>query len=252
MSTLQIIDANDFDNLTNRLNSLSEDYHEFLGYLVELQETPYSLEYVHARLYIFKGYFDRALAGLQNTSFRFAVAQRLNGQLENFFLQKALLDDRLRNFIQTCSRDESLQQKLLAATDSKEANINVETFRARMSLKDDEDLNSLDILNAVTTLDDLRLYLDERKQLGLEAAFHLPHTQISLEEQFSQIEKLFWNNLPLLLEFRHAIKEYRDRFLIFQDKKYPWWYPEKRKAKARPLAFASCGGCLIEWVKKQR
>jgi len=238
MNTLQITDTKDFDSLTDRLNSLSEDYREFLGYLVEMQETPYSLEYVQARLFIFKGYFDRALLGLQNTSFRFAVAQRLNGQLENFFLQKALLDDRLRNFIQTCSRDESLQQKLLAATNSKEANINAETFRARMSLKDDEDLNSLNVLDAITAVDDLRLYLDERKQLGLEVAFHLPHTQISLEEQFSQIEKLLWNNLPLLLEFRHAIKEYRDRFLILQDKKYPWWYPEKRKTKTRPALQA--------------
>jgi hypothetical protein len=199
-----------------------------------MKESPYSLEYVYARLFIFKGYFDRVLAGLNNTSFRYPVAQKLNGRLQDFALQKALLDQRLRNFIQSSSQDEGLRHRLKMAADSKEKNIQVETFSGRMILKDDDDLNSLNVLDTIMALDDLRLYLDERKSLGLEIAFCLQYDQASLEEQFGQIEKIFWKNLPLLLEFRNEIKEYRNRFLIFQDKRYPWWYPEKRKVKTNP------------------
>jgi len=235
MNMLLINSAMEFDNLTRRIEALSEDYREFLTHFLEMKEEPYSLDYVYARLFMLKGYFDRALAGLDQTSFRYPVAQKLNGQLQDFFLQKTLLDERLRSFIRNCSQDDSLRQKLKLAADSTEANIQTETFLARITLKDDDDLNSLDVLNAITALDDLRLHLDERKQLGLEFAFRLRHNQASLEERFGQIEKKFWNNLPLLLEFRHAIKEYRDRFLIFRDKKYPWWYPEKRKAKTKPM-----------------
>jgi len=238
MNILLINSAAEFDNLTGRIESLAEDYREFLTHFLEMKEEPYALDYVYARLFMLKGYFDRALTGLDQTSFRYPVAQKLNGQLQNFFLQKMLLDERLRSFIRNCSHDDSLQQKLKLAADSTEVNIKTETFLARITLKDDDDLNSLDVIDAIATLDDLRLHLDERKQLGLEFAFRLQHDQTSLEEKFSRLEKKFWNNLPLLLEFRHAIKEYRDRFLIFQDKKYPWWYPEKRKTKARPVLQA--------------
>jgi hypothetical protein len=142
----------------------------------------------------------------------------------------------LRSFIRSCSQEESLQQKLKMAIDSVETNIQPEKFCGRITLKDDDDLSNLDVLNAITALDDLRLHLDERKQLGLEVAFRLQYNQAELEEQFSQIEKLFWKNLPMLLEFRNEIKEYRRRFLIFDDQKYPWWYPEKRKVKTKPAA----------------
>jgi hypothetical protein len=237
INTLLIKSDKDFDNLTKLIDSLSEDYQEFLAYFLEMQEEPFSLDYVYARLFILKGYFDRALAGLDQTSFRYPVAQKLNGQLQNFFLKKTLLDNRLRSFIRSCSQDESLQQKLKMAIDSVEANIQPEKFCGRITLKDDDDLSNLDVLNAITALDDLRLHLDGRKQLGLEIALRLRHSQTNLEEQFNQIEEIFWNNLPLLLEFRQEIKEYRKRFLIFQDKKYPWWYPEKRKIKTEtPLS----------------
>jgi hypothetical protein len=238
MKTLQITSEKEFGNLTVLLDSLSEDYREFLTHWVEMKESPYSLEYVYARLFIFKGYFDRALAGLENTSFRYPVAQKLNGRLQDFALQKALLDQRLRNFIQSSSQDEVLRHKLKMAADSKEKNIQVDTFRGRITLKDNDDLNSLHVLDAITTLDDLRLYLNERKSLGLEIAFRLQYDQTSLEERFSRIEKLFWQNLPILLEFRNEIKEYCSRFLILDDKKYPWWYPEKRKAGRKPLEQA--------------
>jgi hypothetical protein len=234
MNTLLINSDKEFDNLTKLIDSLSEDYQEFLAYFLEMQEEPYSLDYVYARLFILKGYFDRALAGLDQTSFRYPVAQKLNGQLQDFFLKKTLLDHRLRSFIRSCSQDESLQQKLKMAIDSVEANIQPEKFCGRITLKDDEDPSSLDVLNAITALDDLRLHLDERKQLGLKVAFRLQYNQTVLEEQFSLIEKLFWKNLPMLLEFRNEIKEYRKRFLIFDEPKYPWWYPEKRKVKAKP------------------
>ncbi|MCI0699143.1 hypothetical protein L0337_44965 [candidate division KSB1 bacterium] len=239
MKTLQITSEKEFGNLTELLDSLSEDYREFLTYWVEMKESPYSLEYVYARLFIFKGYFDRALAGLDNTSFRYPVAQKLNGRLQDFALQKALLDQRLRNFIQSSSQDEGLRHRLKIAADSKEANIQVETFSGRVILKDDDDLNSLNVLDAITALDDLRLYLDERKSLGLEIAFRLQYDQASLEERFGRIEKFFWQNLPILLEFRNEIKEYCNRFLILDDKKYPWWYPEKRKAGKKPFDQAS-------------
>jgi hypothetical protein len=142
MNTLLINSDKEFDNLTKFIDSLSEDYQEFLAYFLEMQEEPYSLDYVYARLFILKGYFDRALAGLNQTSFRYPVAQKLNGQLQ--------------------------------------------------------------------------------------------YNQPWLEEQFSLIEKHFWKNLPMLLEFRNEIKEYRNRFLIFDAQKYPWWYPEKRKQKTKP------------------
>jgi len=235
MNTLLIINQKEFDNLTVELDSMAEDYQQFLADFVDVKETPPALEYVYGRLFILKGYFDRALAGLERTAFGFAVVQKLNGQLQTFLLKKTLLDHRLRDFIQTCSRNDALQQKLKMAIDPVEANMLSESFYGRLTLKDDDELSNLEVIDAVTTLDDLRLHLDERKQLGLEFAFRLQHDQASLEEQFSQLEKLFWNNLPLLLEFRHAIKEYRDRFLIFQDKKYPWWYPEKRKLKTKPV-----------------
>lgn len=238
MNMLLINSATEFDDLTARIDSLAEDYREFLTHFLEMKEEPYSLDYVYARLFMLKGYFERALAGLDQTSFRYPVAQKLDGRLQNFFLQKALLDQRLHGFIRNSSLDDSLRQKLKFAADSTEVNIKTETFLARITLKDDDDLNSMDVIDAIATLDDLRLHLDERKQLGLEFAFRLQHSQASLEENFSGLEKLFWNNLPLLLEFRQSIKEYRDRFLIFQDKKYPWWYPEKRKAKSKPMLQA--------------
>jgi hypothetical protein len=90
-------------------------------------------------------------------------------------------------------------------------------------------------LDSITALDDLRLHLDERKKLGLEIAFRLKHNQQGLEEQFNLIEKLFWQNSDVLREFHTEINAYRRRFLIFQDGKYPWWYPEKRRSKAKPL-----------------
>lgn len=234
MNALLINSDKEFEGLTKLIGSLSEDYQEFLTYFLEMQEEPYSLDYVYPRLFILKGYFDRALAGLDQTSFRYPVAQKLNGQLQDFFLKKTLLDNRLRSFIRSCSQDESLQQKLKIAVESVEANIQPEKFCGRITLKDDDELSNLDVLNAITAIDDLRLHLDERKQLGLEIALRLRRNQTNLEEQFSQIEKIFWKNLPLLLDFRQEIKEYRNRFLIFQDKKYPWWYPEKRKTKKQP------------------
>ena len=238
MNTLLIINQKEFDNLTVELDSMAEDYQEFLADFIDVKETPSSLEYVYGRLFILKGYFDRALAGLDRTAFGFSVAQKLNGQLQTFLLKKALLDHRLHDFIRNCSQNDALQQKLKTAIDPVEANMLSEKFYGRLTLKDDDELSNLDVIEAITALDDFRLHLDERKQLGLEFAFRLQHDQACLEEKFSRLEKKFWNNLPLLLEFRHAIKEYRDRFLILQDKKYPWWYPEKRKTKTRPALQA--------------
>jgi hypothetical protein len=234
MNTLRVINQKDFDNLTVELDSLAEDYQEFLASFVGVKETPYSLEYVYGRLFILKGYFDRALEGLDRTAFGYPVAHKLNGQLQTFLLKKALFDHRLRDFIRNCSEDGALQQKLKMAIDPVEAKMLSEGLYGRITLKDDDELSNLEVIDAITTLDDLRLHLDERKQLGLELAFRLQHDQASLEEKFCELEKSFWSNLPQLLKFRPAIKAYRDRFLIFQDKKYPWWYPEKRKAKAKP------------------
>ena len=239
MNTLQITNERQFSQLTSQLDSLADDYREFLTCFVEMKESPYSLEYVYGRLFASKGYFDRALVGLDTTLFCYPLAIKLNGQLQNFFLQKSLLDQRLHSFIQGASQNELFRKKLKAAADAADAKIHVDNFRERIILKNGANLNSLDILDPITALDDVRLHLDERKQLGIEIAFRLQHDQTSLQDHFHQIEQLFWQNLPVLRQFRHEINEYRRRFLIFQDKRFPWWYPERQKSNVKALLVES-------------
>ncbi|MFQ5631389.1 MAG: hypothetical protein ACE5I1_21665, partial [bacterium] len=137
------------------------------------------------------------------------------------------------HFLQTCRQDEALRQKIKAAADEAEANITVEKHRGLMQLQRRKEISSSDVLSTLMAIDHLRLFLNERKNLGLQAIFSLQRDQKELELVFDEIEQLFWENLPILRRFRATLKEHRDSFLILNAKKYPWWYPEKRKLKTQ-------------------
>ena len=89
MKTLQISSEKEFGNLTELLDSLSEDYREFLTHWVEMKESPYSLEYVYARLFIFNqvlsstGWTKPAASAAIGMTIKFNVRERVR-QRANF------------------------------------------------------------------------------------------------------------------------------------------------------------------------
>jgi hypothetical protein len=163
------------------------------------------------------------------------IYEKLNGQWLQFYVQKEQFRHQLNSFLQNCGQDETLRQKIKTAADETDANITVEKHRSLLELHRREEVDSMNIHSALTVIDHLRLLLDERKKLGLQYIFDLKRDQKELELVFAEIEKLFWENLPILRRFRTTLKEHREAFLIFDDKKYPWWYPEKRKLKVQPV-----------------
>lgn len=234
MITREITNAEEFESLNKLIQSLADDYQEMLVCFTGVKENPYSLPFTYSRLLLDKADFERALRGLQHTSLLLPLYEKLNGQWPQFYVLKEQFRYQLNAFLQKCRQDEALSQKIKAAGDEAEANIAVERLNGLLQLHRREEVDSLNIHSALTVIDHLRLTLDERKNLGLQYIFNLQRDQKDLEQVFAEIERLFWENLPILRRFRSTLKEHREAFLILDDKKYPWWYPEKRKAKAKP------------------
>jgi hypothetical protein len=235
MNTREITSLEEFERLNKLIQSMAEDYKEMLFCLTGEKENPYSsLSYVYSRLLLFKADFERTVRGLWHTSLLLPLYEKLNGQWLLFRVQKEQLSHQLNDFLQKCQQDEKLRQALKAAADEVDANIIVEKHSGLLQLHRREEVDSLNIHSALTVIDHLRLTLDERKNLGLQYIFNLQRDQRDLELVFAEIERLFWENLPILRRFRAPLKEHREAFLILDDKKYPWWYPEKRKAKNKP------------------
>ena len=229
-TTLQIKNERELDNLTKLLDAMLSDYREFLTGFTETRNSGIAFEYAYGRVFALKGYFERAVTGLDRISFRYSVAQKLNGQLEGFFLQATLLSQRLRRFIEECAESNLLRMEFSSAANRMEEQVSVERYRGRMLLS--EEPTSLDVLGCITALDDLRLYLNERKKWGLEVGFGLERKEESLESEFGLIENFFWEQLSQIGVFAKEIREYRRRFLILQEEEYPWWYPERQRIKA--------------------
>ncbi len=234
MITREITTADEFESLNKLIQSLAEDYQEMLVCFTEVKENPYSLPFTYSRLLLDKADFERALRGLQHTSLLLPLYEKLNGQWPQFYVQKEQFRYQLNDFFQKCRQDEALRQKIKATGDEVDANITVEKHSGLLQLHHREEVDSLNIHSALTVIDHLRLMLDERKNLGLQYIFNLQRDQKDLEFVFTELERLFWENLPILRRFRSTLKEHREAFLILDDKKYPWWYPEKRKAKTKP------------------
>jgi hypothetical protein len=229
----QIIRAEEFDHLTGLVASLSEDYKEALDCFIGVRAHGYSEGFLFGELFIAKAEFERALEGLQRTSLLFPLVEKMNGKWLQFYVQKDQHAHTLNRFLQLCRQDEALRLKIKTAADEAENNITVETHFGLMQLHRREEVDSMNIISILTAIDDLRLFLDERKNLGLQYIFNLQQDQKDLEIVFAEIERLFWENLPVLRRFRSTLKEHREAFLILDDKKYPWWYPEKRKTKTK-------------------
>jgi len=238
MTTREIIEFEDFEQLTALVASLADDYREDLDCLSGVKAHNFSLPGLFGNLLLSKAYFERSVAGLRHTSLGLSIYEKLNGQWPYFYVQKEQLRHQLSNFLKTCQQDEALRQKIKAAAVEVDANITTEKHSRLLQLHRREEVDGMNIHSAVTVIDHLRLLLDERKNLGLQYIFDLRREQKELEAVFAEIEKLFWENLPILRRFRSTLKEHREAFLILDDKKYPWWYPEKRKAKARPSLSA--------------
>jgi len=238
MMTRAIASPEEFESLNKLIQSLADDYKEMLFCFTEMKEQPYSLPFIYSRLLLDKADFERALRGLQQTALLLPLYEKLNGQWPQFYVLKEQFRFQLNNFLQACRQDEALREKIKAAADETDANITVERHRGLLALHRREEVDGMNIHSAMMIIDHMRLLLDERKNLGLQYIFNLRRDQKELEAVFAEIEKLFWENLPILRRFRSTLKEHREAFLILDDKKYSWWYPEKRKAKARPLLAA--------------
>ncbi|GEM_PF-5376418 len=233
-----IISAEEFDDLTGLISSLADDYKEDLDCFIGAKEHGYSAAFLYGNLLILKGGFERALEGLQQTSVLFPLIGKTNGKALQFYVQKEQYSHQLDRFLWACTRDETLRQKIKASADEVDANITAAKHRGFMRIDPDADVDGPNLIRVMATIDDLRLLLDERKNLGLQYIFNLRREQKELEAVFAEIEKLFWENLPILRRFRSMLKEHREAFLILDDKKYPWWYPEKRKTNAKPMPQA--------------
>jgi hypothetical protein len=234
MMTREITSAEEFESLNKLIQSMADDYKDMLSCLTGERQNPYSLPFTYSRLLLDKAAFERTVRGLQHTALLLPLYEKLNGQWPYFYVQKEQFRYQLNNFLKTCQIDETLRQKLKEAGDEADANITVEKNCGLLQLNRREEVDSLNIHSALMVIDNLRLALDERKNLGLQFIFNLQRDQKDLELVFTEIERLFWENLPILRRFRSTLKEHREAFLILDDKKYPWWYPEKRKAKAKP------------------
>jgi hypothetical protein len=235
MVTREIIEIEDFERLTALIASLAEDYREDLDCLSGAKAHDYSLPFLYGNLLLAKGYFERSVEGLRHATIGMSVYEKLNGQWLQFGVQKEQHRHQLLNFLQACGQDEALRLKIKAAADEVDANITVENNRGLLELHRREEVDGLNVHSALTAIDHLRLLLDERKNLGVQYLLGLKRDQKELEEVFAKLERLLWENLPVLRRFRATLKEHREAFLILDDKKYPWWYPEKR-AKKTPSA----------------
>ncbi len=235
MIARHIVSAEEFDGLTGLISSLADDYKEDLDCFTGAKEHGYSAAFLYGNLLISKGGFERALEGLQETSVRFPLIGRTNGKGLQFYVQKEQYARQLDRFLRTCTQDENLRQKIKASADEVDDNITIPRHRGFMQIDPEAEVDGPNLVRTMATIDDLRLLLAERKNLGLQYIFNLRRDQKELEQVFAEIERLFWENLPILRRFRSTLKEHREAFLILDDKKYPWWYPEKRKTKARPL-----------------
>lgn len=234
MITREITSAEEFESLNKLIQSMADDYKEMLSCLTGERQNSYSLPFTYSRLLLDKANFERTVRGLQQTALLLPLYEKLNGQWPYFYVQKEQFRYQLSNFLKTCQQDETLRQKLKAAGDEVDANITVERSRALLQLHRRKEVDGLNIHSALMVIDNLRLTLDERKNLGLQYIFNLQRDQKELEQVFAEIERLFWENLPILRRFHSTLKEHREAFLILDHKKYPWWYPEKRKMKTKP------------------
>jgi hypothetical protein len=246
MIARHIVSAEEFDGLTGLISSLADDYKEDLDCFVGAKEHGYSAAFLYGNLLISKGSFERALEGLQQTSVLFPLIGKTNGKWLQFYVQKEQYAHQLDRFLRACTQDETLQQKIKASADEVDANITAAKHRDFMRIDPGADVDGPNLIRVMATIDDLRLLLDERKNLGLQYIFNLRRDQKELEAVFAEIEKLFWENLPILRRFRSTLKEHREAFLILDDKRYPWWYPEKRKAKAKTSPEAEDGTNLLK------
>jgi len=238
MIARHIVSAEEFDALSGLIASLADDYKEDLDCFVGAKEHGYSAAFLYGNLLISKGGFERALDGLQQTSVLFPLIGKTNGKLLQFYVQKEQCAHQLNRFLEACTQDEKLRQKIKASAGEVDDNITVARHHGLMQIDPQAEVDGINLVTTMAAIDDLRLLLDERKNLGLQYIFNLQRDQKELEQVFAEIEILFWENLPILRRFRLTLKEHREAFLILDDKKYPWWYPEKRKAKARPLLSA--------------
>ncbi|MEK7729831.1 MAG: hypothetical protein AAB354_15595 [candidate division KSB1 bacterium] len=239
MTTREIIAFEDFEQLTALIASLAEDYKEDLDCLSGAKAHDHSLPFLYGSLLLSKAYFERSVAGLRHTTLGFSLYEKLNGQWLQFDVQKEQLRHQLLNFLQACRQDEALRHQIKTAADEADANITVEKNSGLLLLHRREEVDSLNIHAALTAIDHLRLLVDERKNLGLQYLLDLKRDQGELETVFAELERLFWENLPILRRFRATLREHREAFLILDDKKYPWWYPEKRGKRTASRAKAA-------------
>jgi len=207
------------------------DYEEFVYCFTGARENPYSLGYTYGRLLLSKGMLERAIRGLQQTSLLLPIFDKLDSKWHRLNSETDRLNGELINFLRACQENRELRQNLRATADQVEANITAEQKKLLLRLTQKEDVDSSNILSAVSVVDHLRLWLDERETLALQRILGLQRDQAELEAVFAELESAFWETLPTLLEFRSTFKEHRESFLILQDKKYPWWYPESRRVK---------------------
>jgi hypothetical protein len=246
MIARHIISAEEFDALSGLIASLADDYKDDLDCFIGAKEHGYSGAFLYGNLLVSKGDFERALEGLQQTSVLFPLIGKTNGKWLQFYVQKEQYAHQLNRFLQACTQDEKLRQKIKASADEVDDNITVARHRDLMQVDPQAEVDGINIVTTMAVIDELRLFLDERKNLGLQYIFNLRRDQKELEAVFAEIEKLFWENLPILRRFRSTLKEHREAFLILDDKKYPWWYPEKRKPKAQPLLSAEDQAAAVQ------
>jgi hypothetical protein len=235
MVTRQIKSEEQFNRVTQFVASLADDYKEVLDSLIGPDQRGYSLPFLYGEVLIAKAIFERAVAGMQSTLLLFSLIQKLDGRWHEFSVKKEQFTQQLQHFLNACQQDEALRERIKAAVNEAEQTINLESHRKQYQLLRRKNVNSSDVVMAVCALDDLRLFLDERRQLHLQNFLGLKRNEEELEEIFREIEKLYKKNLSVFREFQSTLREHRQGFLILDDKKYPWWYPEKRKPQTKPV-----------------
>jgi len=223
-----------FDRVTQFVAALANDYREVLDSLTGPDRQGYSLPFLYGEVLISKAIFERAVAGMQSTFLFCPLIQKLDGRWHEFAVKREQLTQQLREFLSACRQDRELRRKTKVAAEEAEQSIDFANYRQSYQALKRKNVNSADVTMAVCALDDLRLFLDERRNLRLQELLGLKRNGEELEKNFREILKLHQKHLGILSEFHRTLREHRQGFLILDDKKYPWWYPEKRKAKTRP------------------
>ncbi len=234
MATRQIKNEEQFNRVTQFVASLADDYREALDSLTGPDQRGFSLPFLYGEVLVSKATFERAVAGMQCTLLLYPLTQKLDGRWHEFAVKREQFTQQLLLFLRACQQEQALGEKIRAAANEAEQTIVFDSYRKKYQALKRKNANSADVIMAVSALDDLRLFLDERHALRLQDILGLKRSEEELREVFREVEKLHEKSLSILREFRSNLREHRQGFLILDDKKYPWWYPEKQKTKKQP------------------